>query len=304
MSNIIRIENISQLHQLMQYPKPKHPLVSVIDLSTIEYSQELIGTKMASAHYSIALKSKTATTILYGRGHYDFEDGTLLAFAPDQVIGIDEQINKGEMEGWALYFHPDLIRSYPLQNKMKQFGFFSYSTHEALHLSEKEKSNLTDIIKKIEEEYHQNIDEYSQDVLVGQIDVLLSYVQRYYSRQFITRKHQHSDTIASFEQLIEDYINSDQLKHLGTPSVSWCANQLNLSANYLGDLLKKETGQPPKEYIQQQIIELAKTRLIGSNKTVAEIAHELGYEYPYYFGRIFKKKTGTTPLEYRNQSSM
>ncbi|MEM6298217.1 MAG: helix-turn-helix transcriptional regulator [Bacteroidota bacterium] len=296
-ANILKVESISQIHDFMGFEKPKHPLVTVVNFGEIEELPKLPkDTKIVSSFYFIALKSGLTSPIKYGRGYYDFQEGTLYAMAPEQVMTVEHEA-KEEMEGWGLYFHPDLIRQYPLNEKIKGYGFFSYENNEALHLSDKEKVTITSVIEKIVEEYEANIDEFSQDVLVANIDLLLSYIQRYYSRQFITRKTQNSDVLMRFESLMREYFGT-KLKN-GLPLVSYFAEQLNLSASYLSDLLKKETGKTAQEHIHYQIIEKAKNLLLNSNATVSEISYDLGFEYPQYFSKIFKKKTGVSPLEFR-----
>lgn len=298
-NNIIKVESISQIHEFIGYEKPKHPLITVVDFSKVrETPKALMGVKVVSSFYFIALKTGLRVPIKYGRGYYDFQEGTLYAMAPEQVTTVENE-SQEEMQGWGLYFHPDLIRSYPLNDKIKKYGFFAYENSEALHLSDKEKAIITSVIEKIIEEYEANIDEFSQDVLVANIDLLLSYIQRYYSRQFITRKTQNSDMLTRFEGLMKEYFET-KLKN-GLPLVSYFAENLNLSASYLSDLLKKETGKTAQEHIHYQIIEKAKNLLLNSNATVSEISYDLGFEYPQYFSKIFKKKTGLSPLEFRMQ---
>jgi AraC-like DNA-binding protein len=294
---IFKVTSISQIHELLGYEKPKHPLVTIIDFGKIKEVPTIPkGTKTVSSFYFIALKSGLSSPFKYGRGYYDFQEGALYAMAPEQVMVIESE-DKAEMQGWGLYFHPDLIRPYPLYQKIKNYGFFSYENNEALHLSDREKETITSVITKIKEEYESNIDEFSQDVLVANIDLLLSYTQRYYSRQFITRRTQHSDVLSKFESLMLQYFES-KLKE-GLPSVSYFAAHLNLSASYLSDLLKKETGKTAQEHIHYQIIEKAKNLLLSSNATVSEVSYALGFEYPQYFSKIFKKKTGLSPLKFR-----
>lgn len=297
MNHIIKVESISQIHDYMGYDKPKHPLVTIVDFGEMTELPEMEeGTKVVSSFYFIALKTGLTSPIKYGRGYYDFEEGTLYAMAPEQVMSLDYE-SKAEMQGWGLYFHPDLIRPYPLNEKIKNYGFFSYENNEALHLSDKEKETITSVIEKIKEEYEANIDEFSQDVLVANIDLLLSYIQRYYSRQFLTRKTQNSDMLTRFEGLLRQYFET-KLKE-GLPLVSYFAESLNISASYLSDLLKKETGKTAQEHIHYQIIEKAKNLLLNTNATISEISYDLGFEYPQYFSKIFKKKTGLSPLEFR-----
>lgn len=299
MGNFIHIDNITELHNAFYYKKPKHPLVSVIDLSQIRIREDQLHQKIGTSFYNITLKTKTSQLFRYGREYFDFSEGFLFGVAPNQILEIDETCEKGDIEGWALYFHPDLIRGCGLMGKIQDYGFFSYETKEALHLSDKEKETLNDIVAKIEDEYQSNLDEFSQDVLVSNIELLLNYIKRFYSRQFLTRKHQSTSVVSKFNKLIKSYFNSEKIKENGLPTVHYFADNLNLSDSYLSDLLKKETGKNTQENIHIFVIEKAKTMLVDSNKSVSEIAFELGFEYSQYFSRLFKKKTGQSPKAYR-----
>jgi AraC-like DNA-binding protein len=294
-----QIKNISELHQMLGYEKPKHPLVTVIDLSKTHISKEIVGVKLSNPFYSISLKTKTTQSFKYGRKYFDFQEGVLLAMAPEQISQVEHVIDEGDLKGWSLIFHPDLIRRFPLNDKISEYGFFSYAVNEALHISEKEKQTITSIIDKIREEYDANIDEYSQDVLVANIELLLSYIQRYYKRQFITRQNENKDVISKFEKELKDYISSEEIQLNGLPTVRFFADRVSLSASYLSDLLKKETGKSAQEHIHYQLIEKAKTLLLNSESTISEIAYQLGFEYPQYFSRVFKAKTGITAVEFR-----
>lgn len=299
MSEFLRIKSISQLHQMIGYDKPKHPLITIIDYSKIKGNPEHYGIKIVTDFYTISLKSPSPKTLQYGRNYYDFEEGSMMFMAPDQVFSVGEFNEEINYDGWGIYFHPDLIVNTSLGKRIKDFNFFTYAVSEALHLSEEEKNILSVIVKNIEREYNGNIDSYSQDVIVTAIEQLLNYSQRFYGRQFITRKKLNSDLLSNFEILVATYFNSKNLSENGLPSVDYFANKLNLSAGYLTDLLKKETGKTTKEYLQIQVIEKAKSKLLNSTDTVNEIAYSLGFEYPQYFNRLFKDKTGKTPLEYR-----
>ena len=251
--------------------------------------------------YTIMLKSNPCGRLKYGREYCDFEEGTLVCIAPNQVGYIDnEGEEQNKVEGWGLFFHPDLIRGTSLGNKMKEYSFFSYEVNEALHVSEKEKQTLYDCITKIETELSQNIDHHSRNLIVSNIELLLNYCVRYYDRQFITRKNKSQDILIKFENVLTDYFQSGKLKGNGLPTVKYCAEQLFLSSNYLSDLLKKETGKNAQDHIHHYLIEEAKNSLLNSKATVSEIAFNLGFEYPQYFSKLFKSKTGKTPAEYRN----
>ncbi|MFD2921787.1 helix-turn-helix domain-containing protein [Terrimonas rubra] len=237
----------------------------------------------------------------YGRQQYDFQEGSLICIAPKQVVELDTEIQKrDDMMGWGLFFHPDLIRGTTLGARMKEYTFFSYETSEALHLSDKEKKVLYDCIVKIQSELNENIDNYSQNLIVSNIELLLNYCSRYYGRQFITRKHSNSNIVTQVESILQEYFNSDILKEKGLPTVAYVAGKVNLSPNYLSDLLKKETGMNTKDQIHHFLIEEAKNILLGSNKSISEIAYALGFEYPQYFSKLFKQKTGNTPQQFRS----
>ncbi|HBH47019.1 MAG TPA: AraC family transcriptional regulator [Bacteroidales bacterium] len=303
MRDIFKIESIAQLNKLMQQDTTKHPLVTVVDFTKMDgYNTE--SPKLTSSFYSVMLKNRCHSNLKYGRQYYDFEEGTLVFIAPEQVIEMENEPEPKEQEepiiGWGLFFHPDLLRGTSLASKMRDFTFFSYDTHEALHLSEKEKQLLADIISKIEYELDQNIDKHSQSLIVSNIELLLNYCTRFYDRQFITRKNNNKDILAKFENIVINYFGSEEIKQKGLPSVKFCADKLNLSANYLSDLLKKETGKNAQEHIHYYLIEEAKNLLLSTHVTVSEIAYDLGFEYPQYFSKMFKKKTGMTPAEFRN----
>lgn len=300
MSEVFHIETISALNQLLNQDKPKHPLVSVIDFSKVPgFGDGLM--KMSSGFYTVMLKNSCHGKMKYGREYFDFQEGTLICIAPNQVATIENDQNPAaDVAGWGLFFHPDLIRGTSLGNKMKDYSFFAYEVNEALHLSDKEKQTLNDCITKIENELSENIDKHSQMLIVSNIELFLNYCLRYYDRQFITRKNNHKDTLIKFEQTLVAYFQSGNLKTLGLPTVKYCAEKLFLSPNYLSDLLKKETGKNAQDHIHYFLIEEAKQNLLRSNAPISEIAYELGFEYSQYFSKLFKAKTGMTPVEFRN----
>ncbi|MBK8847494.1 MAG: helix-turn-helix transcriptional regulator [Bacteroidetes bacterium] len=299
MKPIIQLHSISEINHFVQN-KTNHPLVAVVDFSKVdEYVEE--GTRISTDFYSIMFKNYCANKIRYGRQSYDFQDGSLVCIAPKQVVTMDSEIEKrDDMMGWGLFFHPDLLRGTSLGEKMNEYTFFSYETAEALHLSEKEKQTLYDCVQKIATELQENIDNHSQTLIVSNIELLLNYCSRYYGRQFITRKSSNSNTIAQVEKLLKSYFKSEQLKETGLPTVKYLADNIHLSASYLSDLLKKETGMNAQDHIHYYLIEEAKNILINSDNSVGEIAYSLGFEYPQYFSKLFKQKTGKTPIEYRN----
>lgn len=300
MDNIFRLNSITELNQFLNQEKPRHPLVSVIDFSLVnDYGQGQV--KITSGFYSIMLKDHCHGKFKYGREYYDFEEGTILCMAPNQVITIENDLDEtNAASGWGLFFHPDLIRGTSLGSRIREYSFFSYETNEALHLSEQEKQTLNDCIAKIEREISQNLDQHSQTLIVSNIELFLNYCSRYYDRQFITRKSRNLDILARFEQVLSAYFQSDELKRRGLPTVKYCADQLFLSSNYLGDLLKRETGKNAQDHIHDYLIEAAKNSLLNSNRSVSEIAYDLGFEYPQYFSKLFKAKTGSSPAVFRN----
>ena len=299
MKPIIQLHSISEINHFVQN-KTNHPLVAVVDFSKIdEYLEE--GTRISADFYSIMFKNYCANRIRYGRQSYDFQDGSLVCIAPKQVIIMDNEIEKrDDMMGWGLFFHPDLLRGTSLGEKMNAYTFFSYETSEALHLSDKEKQTLYDCVQKIETELQENIDSHSQNLIVTNIELLLNYCLRYYGRQFITRKNSNSNTVSKVDQLLKAYFKSEKLKEFGLPTVKYLADHVHLSASYLSDLLKKETGMNAQDHIHYYLIEEAKNILINTDNSVGEIAYSLGFEYPQYFSKLFKQKTGKTPIEYRN----
>ena len=241
----------------------------------------------------------------YGRKTVDFQDGNLICMAPKQVLEIEvyeETEQPVKREGWGLFFHPDLIRGTSLSDKIKEYSFFTYEISEALHLSEKEKQILEDCILKIQAELRENIDVHSQTIIVSTIELLLNYCTRFYGRQFITRKSSNNQVVAQVEKLLNDYYKADDVDEKGLPTVKYLAEQVHLSASYLGDLLKKETGKSAQDHIHFHLIEEAKNILIGTDKSVGEVAYALGFEYPQYFNKLFKQKTGKTPVEFRNMN--
>jgi AraC-like DNA-binding protein len=299
MDEIIKIDNISTLFEMIGQGKPKHPLVGILDFSKIDH-KNYGNVKVSTSFYQIMLKNLCPGALRYGRNYYDFQEGTLTFMAPNQVIALENPDETKDVYGWALIFHPDLIRGTSLSSKMKGYNFFSYDLYEALHLSDLEKQKLTDILLDIELELENNIDKHSKTLIVSSIELLLNYCNRYYDRQFITRNETNKDVICEFESLLDEYFNAENLSGLGIPSIKQFAEKLHFSPNYLSDLLKKETGKNGTEHIQYHIIELAKNKLLSSTISVSEIAYDLGFEYPQYFSKMFKKKTGMTPAEYRN----
>lgn len=298
MDQITRLDHIYQYNELLGQ-ETRHPLVNVIDMSTchrLRHMRHMFG------FYTVFLKDVKCGDLHYGRNYYDYQEGTLVFLAPEQVIGFDDNGEEFQPKGWALTFHPDLIRGTSLGRNIGQYGFFAYESNEALHLSEQERLVVIDCLHNISLELNHSIDKHSRMLIISNIELLLNYSTRFYERQFITRDHVNRDILTRFERLLSDYFQSEALQNDGVPTVRWCAEQLHLSSNYFGDLMKKETGKSAQEYIQMKVIDLAKERVLDTSSTISEIAYELGFKYPQHFTRLFKKTVGCTPNEYRNPS--
>lgn len=279
---------------------PKHPLIAIIDYSKTPFNTSIPNNKVVCDFYQISIKSDKNGFIKYGRETYDYQEGSLVYLAPEQVVDYSLEDSDEITSGWSLFFHADLIRTFPLHKKMKEYGFFNYQSNEALHISEKEKAVVESIIHKIEIELDSNLDDFSEELIVSNIELLLNYSKRFYNRQFITRKRFSKNTIAQFINLLDEYFENGLQKELGIPSVQYFADKLNFSPNYLSDLIRKGTDKSILEHIHYHIIELAKSKLLNSDSSISEIAFELGFEYSQYFSRLFKNKVGKTPLQYRN----
>jgi AraC family transcriptional regulator, transcriptional activator of pobA len=302
MSEFLTISSISQLHELLGYDKPKHPLLTVIDYAQVAHNPTHYQVKIVTDFYLISLKSPAPPTLQYGRNYYDFAEGTMLFMGPGQVFSVTEPDEPTTYDGWGLYVHPDLLVGTALARKIREYTFFSYAVHEALHLSEKEQRTFASLIEVIRLEYSHAIDHHSQGILITQLEQVLNYALRFYERQFITRRRVNTDFVSRFETLLNDYLQSKQLSETGLPTVEYFADQLHLSPGYLTDLLKQETGRTTKEHVQLRLIEEAKHRLLNSQQSVSEIAYDLGFTYPQYFNRLFKIRTGTTPMAFRRMN--
>ena len=300
MSTFLHLHTIADAIGLFQFDLPaQHPLIAVVDFSKVKghISEE---TKISADYYCMMFKDTRHNNIKYGRQAIDFQDGSLICMAPNQVLVMDvDEEASANLSGWGLFFHPDLISASALNDHMKDYTFFSYETTESLHLSEKERHILQECVSKIESELQENIDVYSQSIIVSSLELLLNYCTRFYGRQFITRKSANSTVVSQIEKILRNYYQGDQ-QDKGLPTVKFLAAQANLSASYLSDLLKKETGKNAQEHIHFYLIQEGKNKLLSTDKSVAEIAYELGFEYPQYFNKLFKQKTGKTPLEFRS----
>ena len=298
MSAFYHIKSIAEVHQFLGLAKPLHPLITIIrEWPIIDF--DFTNVKMTGELYIIGMKGEMKGAFKYGRNTYDFEEGTMVFTSPNQVLTFSEEERNTTYKGWTIFFHPDLIRKSELGRTIKEFAFFDYSVYEALHVSDKEKKILNGFVEQIEIELNQNIDKHSQELIITNIHSLLKYCQRYYDRQFYTRTNFNKDYITRFETFLEKYFASNDLIIKGLPTVLQCGEALNMSARYLSDLLKTETGRSAKDYIHDFIIEKAKNQLLNSNNSVSEVAYSLGFEYPQHFSKLFKTKTGLNPTDFR-----
>jgi AraC-like DNA-binding protein len=293
-----KFESLSDAHRAYGLPKPLHPLISLIDNAVYPIPATSSPQSHVLNFYKIAYRTKLSGKLKYGQEYYDFDEGGLLFAAPNQVIG-RYNYSSPCSAGYSLLIHPDFFLNYPLAKKIRQYGFFSYSTNEALHLSDKEKGTILMIFKIIEEELNSRIDDFSQDVIVTQIELLLNYANRFYKRQFITRKAISSNLLQELEQVLNEYFNSDRSISEGIPTVQYLSERLNFSPSYLSDMLRSLTGQNAQQHIHDKLIEKAKEKLSITNLSVSEIAYELGFEHPQSFSKFFKTKTTLSPLEFR-----
>ncbi|MDP3915572.1 MAG: AraC family transcriptional regulator [Bacteroidota bacterium] len=303
MERIFRFDTVTDYNALNNH-ETLHPLVSIIDFSKANPRTwgEKGTVRINFGMYCIFLKDVKCGDLKYGRNYYDYQEGTLVFVAPGQVMEIETDGKVYQPMGYALVFHPDLIRGTSLGGIIQEYNFFSYNANEALHLSERERQIVLDCFSKIEFELQQNIDKHSKKLIASNIELFLNYSERFYDRQFITRDNVNRGILEKFEELLNSYFSSDKPQEIGLPSVAYFAEELHLSANYFGDLIKKETGKSAKEYIQDKTIDVAKTKTFDSDKTVNEIAYELGFKYPQHFTRLFKQKVGCTPNEFRFQN--
>jgi len=304
MEQTVEILKISQMHQMGGLPKPEHPLVSIIHNRDIKTTSKLKGVKVINNLYTIIYKSSSmCSSFSYGRNLYDHEEGTLVFTSPGQIMEFGDSTpddDKIDPNGWSLVFHPDLFRKSELSNKVNKYSFFHYDSHEALHLSEKERKAIEDLLQKIEHEYSQTLDRHSQHLIIANIELFLDYCLRFYDRQFYSRTNMNSDIMSKFEKLLVNYYNAGKAYEKGIPSVDYCAKALSYSPSYLSDLLKKETGKAALEHIHFYLIERAKNSLLNSNDAISGIGYALGFEFPQRFSNFFKSKTGMSPKEYRS----
>jgi AraC-like DNA-binding protein len=292
----MKISSISELHDLLKLSKPLHPLVSLVDNTEMIVHKEFLDRSFHLNFYKISYKFSEHGKMGYGQGYYDFNEGGMMFTAPGQILSTDSE---AEYCGYTLLVHPDFIRTYPLARNIRKFGFFSYETNEALHLSDQEKNTITGLLDNIRNELNTAIDEISQDVIVSYIEVLLNYSNRFYKRQFITRKAANSDLLSKMELILDNYFNRQETLTKGLPTVEFLASQMNLSPHYLSDMLRNLTGKNAQQHIHEKLIEKAKEYLTATSFSVSEVAYALGFEHPQSFNKLFKKKTEKTPLSYR-----
>jgi AraC family transcriptional activator of pobA len=290
------LNSISAMHRAMEIPEPEHPLVSIVNFSDVKSHDEIIKDGLLLNVYMIAIKKDFKGKIKYGQSNYDFDEGMMSFIAPGQICYQNEP-GYDPLAGSMLIFHPDYLRGYALDKNIKSFEFFSYSANEALYLSKKEEDMIMGIFESIAQEYHNNIDNFSHDVIVSHIELLLTYSNRFYNRQFLTRKIVNNDLLIKLEDTLNEYFNNGTT--LGLPTVKELAEKLNVSASYLSDMLRSHTGQNAQQHIHNKLIEKAKEVLTTTPLSVSEIAYQLGFEYPQSFSKLFKTKTNVSPLEYR-----
>jgi AraC-like DNA-binding protein len=295
---LIRFISISESHKAFGLPAPQHPLISLVHFNeTNPFNTEMVPIYDVLSFYKITFITKNSGKLKYGQDYYDFNEGSMLFFAPNQLVGTTEY--NSETYCYLLLIHPDFLLGHPLAKKIRQYGYFSYSSNEALHLSDKEKAIMLSVYQIMEQELNNGVDEFSQEVIIAQIELMLSYVNRFYKRQFITRKVANNDILEKTESILDDYLNQKTL-HLGVPTVQYLSDQLHISPGYLSDMLRSLIGKNTKQYIHEKLIEKAKERLTNTELTVSEIAYELGFEHPQSFSKLFKIKTDMSPLEFRN----
>lgn len=296
MNEIVKLQNVAQ-YNAMRGATTLHPLVTLLDLSTAEPMPAKTFNFGLYAVYLIELK---CGELKYGRAHCDYQEGTLVFVAPGQVMGVQPNVTTFEPKGWALLFHPDLIKGTPIGKGIQEYSFFSYDVNEALHISEQERQVVLECFRKIDFELRYGIDKHSRKLIVSNIELFLNYCVRFYDRQFITCDYANAGVMEKFETLLHDYFSSEKPQETGMPTVGYFAEQLHLSPNYSGDLVKKETGKTAQEYIQAKLIDVAKEKIFDPTKSVSEVAFELGFKYPQHFTRFFKQQVGSTPNEFRS----
>lgn len=301
MSIPTRLKTINELHRFNNISPPNHPLISLIDYSEIKPTPVNNELKWVQEFYTISIKRNVVGKYRYGQESYDFDEGLMTFFSPEQVISVEliEEDMKSKPSGWILAIHPDFLFGSSLAANIKKYLFLNYSVSEALFLSEKEENTIYEILQNIKGEYQGNLDQFSQHIIISQLELLLNYAERYYQRQFLTRKISNHQILDRLETLLEDYFNSETILNIGLPTVQYISQNLNLTPDYLSTMLKSLTGQTTQQLIHNKLIEKAKVKLSTTNLSVSEIAYELGFEHPQSFNKLFKSKTKQTPKEFR-----
>ncbi|WP_113652183.1 helix-turn-helix domain-containing protein [Pedobacter namyangjuensis] len=291
------VKSITEIHRLAGLEKPNHPLISVVDVS--KFSNKTEVNAVIFDFYAVSLK-RGCNNLLYGQQKYDFDEGLMAFMAPGQILRGDANGSPPKLEGWMLFIHPDFLWNAPLSKKIKQYEYFGYATNEALFLSDREETIVNGIIENIRNEYNANIDKFSQDVIIAQLELLFTYAQRFYERQFITRKITNHQILGKLEDVLENYFNKEDLVSKGLPTVQFVADKLNISSKYLGSLLKQLTGQSTQQHLHDKLIAKAKEKLSTTELSVSEIAYQLGFEHSQSFSKLFKSKTNFSPLAFRS----
>jgi len=300
MKEVRRLKSIVEFHRSRGLPSPQHPLISVVDYASLQLSPEHYHVNWVSDFYNISLKRCLVSKLRYGQQQYDFDDGVMFFIGPGQVYGIEAPSPEQKTRsGWMLLVHPDFFWNTSLAKSIRQYEFFDYSVHEALFLSEQEESIIGNVVENIRLEYQRNIDKFSQNIIISQIETLLNYSQRFYQRQFITRKVTNHKLLDRLEDILTSYFSDDGLSDKGLPTVQYITKELNVSASYLSGLLKELTGLSTLQHIQNKVLEKAKEQLSTTDLSVSEIAYGLGFEHPQSFSKMFKAKTSLSPLEFR-----
>lgn len=300
MKNLYRFKTISEYHRYGNLPQPEHPSISVVDYSKVHYPPDLTEIRWVQDFYSIGLKRNVSGRFNYGQQQYDFDEGVLAFVAPQQILNIE--INRSveaQPSGWLLLIHPDFFWNTSLAKTIKKYDFFGYAVNEALFLSKKEENVLVDLFKNIQKEYQSTIDKFSEHIIIAQLELLLSYAERYYERQFITRKIANHQILIKLEEVLDKFFDGKNTLYTGIPTVKQVAERLNLSPNYLSSMLKVITGQSTQQHIHNKLIERAKEKLSTTNLSISEIAYELGFQQPSSFSKLFKSKTNISPIEFR-----
>ena len=300
MKTMFQFKKISDYHKFANIEGPEHPLISLVDYSQIQYPSDINSIKWIQEYYTIGLKRNIAYKFFYGQQEYDFDEGVMTFIAPNQVMSLADNPNiKNKPSGWLLLIHPDFLWNTSLAKQIKQYDFFGYSINEALFLSEKEEAMMVELLKNIQNEYQSNIDKFSQKIIIAQLELLLNYAERFYERQFITRKISNHQILEQLEAVLNSLFENDNLIENGLPTVQEIADRLHLSPNYLSNTLSSLTGQSTQNHIHNKLIEVAKIQLSTSNNSISEIAYNLGFEYPASFSKLFKSKTQMSPNEFR-----